>query len=337
MKKFLAIVALTCWSSHAQAAEAAATCQKPDQNLIKHRDAYISRTDLPDAEKIERYNQQVRTFNECTRALVTGNNAEIDRLRDEGNARIAAIRARAQAEIGDIQAKMRLALTGAEALSRSGYPAPDCRKPDKSVLARDRKASVPAQYDLDQKAYDGCVRDYLAAASVRIDQVIASANSEIRQTADDANSRIRALQAAVHEAIASSDAAAHAKAQAVEGTPLARNDPVLAAKNAIDDARIGNVPARSVDTPTGEGDPRAVTCRAQQQLADSRLPGPEVCKRNRVWAALRKRGKDIASDGRTIVDADVKRQTNPTACTKLRVPNGVGGIDAGTFNNDYCN
>jgi beta-lactamase regulating signal transducer with metallopeptidase domain len=54
-------------------------------------------------------------------------------------------------------------------------------------------------------------------------------------------------------------------------------------------------------TPTGQGDPDAMTCRVPQQLPGSRLPGPEVCKANRVWAQLRAEGRDISPDGTTLV------------------------------------
>ena len=54
-------------------------------------------------------------------------------------------------------------------------------------------------------------------------------------------------------------------------------------------------------TPTGEGDPDAVTCRVPQLLPGSRLPGPEVCKANSVWAMLRAEGEDISPDGTHLI------------------------------------
>jgi hypothetical protein len=54
-------------------------------------------------------------------------------------------------------------------------------------------------------------------------------------------------------------------------------------------------------TPTGQGDPDAVTCRVPQLLPGSRLPGPEVCKANRVWAQLRAEGQDISPDGAHLI------------------------------------
>lgn len=49
--------------------------------------------------------------------------------------------------------------------------------------------------------------------------------------------------------------------------------------------------------PTGEGDPDKFTCRPPQRLPDSRLLGPEVCKRNGEWARYRRDGMDVAADG----------------------------------------
>jgi beta-lactamase regulating signal transducer with metallopeptidase domain len=54
-------------------------------------------------------------------------------------------------------------------------------------------------------------------------------------------------------------------------------------------------------TPTGQGDPDAVTCRVPQPLPGSRLPGPEVCKANRVWAQLRAEGQDVSPDGAHLI------------------------------------
>jgi hypothetical protein len=53
--------------------------------------------------------------------------------------------------------------------------------------------------------------------------------------------------------------------------------------------------------PTGEGDPDAITCRVPQVLPASRLPGPEVCKTNRIWATLRAEGQDISADGTSVI------------------------------------
>jgi hypothetical protein len=60
--------------------------------------------------------------------------------------------------------------------------------------------------------------------------------------------------------------------------------------------------------PTGGGDPDKFTCRPPQRLPDSRLLGPEVCKRNGEWARYRRDGMDVAADG----VHDVKLKANAT-------------------------
>jgi beta-lactamase regulating signal transducer with metallopeptidase domain len=62
------------------------------------------------------------------------------------------------------------------------------------------------------------------------------------------------------------------------------------------DAAATTNPVRAIQ-PSGKGAPDAVTCRVPQQLPGSRLPGPEVCKQNRVWAELRRLGEDINPEG----------------------------------------
>lgn len=67
-------------------------------------------------------------------------------------------------------------------------------------------------------------------------------------------------------------------------------------------------------TPSGEGDPDAVSCRPPQILPGTRRRGPEVCKTNRVWAQYRKDGMDVAADGIHDVASERWRSTNPAAC-----------------------
>ena len=76
-------------------------------------------------------------------------------------------------------------------------------------------------------------------------------------------------------------------------------------------------------TPTGQGNPDAITCRVPQPLPGSRLPGPEVCKTNQVWASLRARGAQIAPDGQTVylVD-DYQRRRALAGC---QITGAVGG------------
>jgi beta-lactamase regulating signal transducer with metallopeptidase domain len=69
--------------------------------------------------------------------------------------------------------------------------------------------------------------------------------------------------------------------------------------------------------PRGDGDPDAITCRAPQLLPGSRLPGPQVCKANRVWAQLRADGKDISEDGAVVAPVLSRtRQAIAGGCSK---------------------
>ena len=65
----------------------------------------------------------------------------------------------------------------------------------------------------------------------------------------------------------------------------AENDAVLVAK-----------------TPIGFGDPDTMVCRASQRLAGSDQFGPKICFHNSEWKKLATNGKDLATDGKTIVD-----------------------------------
>ena|SRR5450432_193161 len=84
-------------------------------------------------------------------------------------------------------------------------------------------------------------------------------------------------------------------------------------------------------TPTGEGDPNAITCRPPQAQPNSRLPGPEVCKLNSVWARYYKDGMDVAADGIHDVPSEKRRNINPQACRPATMGGG-GTSNAMTTN-----
>lgn len=75
-------------------------------------------------------------------------------------------------------------------------------------------------------------------------------------------------------------------------------------------------------SPSGEGDPNAITCRPPQVLPNSRLPGPEVCKTNAVWARYRRDGMDVAADGIHDVMSEKKRTTSTQACHPVNMGGG---------------
>jgi hypothetical protein len=72
--------------------------------------------------------------------------------------------------------------------------------------------------------------------------------------------------------------------------------------------------AASSGTPTGEGDPNAIICRAPQVVPGSRLLGPEVCKLNAVWAQYYKNGIDVTADGAHLAPSEKRRSINMQNC-----------------------
>ncbi|MEO8301631.1 MAG: hypothetical protein ABI608_07550 [Rhizomicrobium sp.] len=71
------------------------------------------------------------------------------------------------------------------------------------------------------------------------------------------------------------------------------------------------------DTPSGSGDPNAVTCRAPQTLPGSAAMGPKICMQNNVWVRLSLTGKDLSADGKSVF-----------ARVAVVQPNGNGNPDA---------
>ena len=81
--------------------------------------------------------------------------------------------------------------------------------------------------------------------------------------------------------------------------------------------------------PTGEGDPDAVTCRPPQRIQGERLPGPEVCKKNSVWAQYRRDGMDVAPDGKHDITL---RASNVGPGRNCHPVGGAGGSTGGGAN-----
>jgi hypothetical protein len=73
------------------------------------------------------------------------------------------------------------------------------------------------------------------------------------------------------------------------------------------------------ETPSGEGDPNAVVCRAPQALHGSGTMGPKICMHNSVWMRLTMTGKDLSADGKSVVlrptVSDPTGDGNPDAVT----------------------
>jgi hypothetical protein len=91
----------------------------------------------------------------------------------------------------------------------------------------------------------------------------------------------------------------------------------------------------SANTPTGEGDPNAITCRAPQALPGQRLLGPQVCKTNAIWAQYHKDGMDVAADGIHDMPSEKMRSTHPMSCRPATAGGGgtttMGSMTVGTI------
>lgn len=71
-------------------------------------------------------------------------------------------------------------------------------------------------------------------------------------------------------------------------------------------------------TPSGNGDPEAVTCRAPQPLPGGGM-GPRICLRNVIWVRLTMTAQDLSADGKSVfartLVADPRGAGDPEAVT----------------------
>jgi hypothetical protein len=296
-------------------------------------------------ERVKAYNRGAQNYNACMSSYIDTANGEIKRLHDEAAVHVRQVADEANGRIKEIETEIREVVdeaNGAGAVSAanglSQYPPSECKKPAALSQAR-RTIAQTARYDQDDRAYRSCVTRYIAQASSEIKQIQDNATGGTRQIAQTANSRIGLIKERIHDAIAGADRAASAEAAGNLPGNMAGGEITLAALPPDPGTEsvvvTGERIKRSVDTPTGEGDPDAISCRLPQQLPDSRIPGPEICKRNRDWASLHKAGSDISSDGRSLVPSEATRTTNRASmnCTKVT----TGSAYTGYMTNEYCN
>lgn len=85
--------------------------------------------------------------------------------------------------------------------------------------------------------------------------------------------------------------------------------------------------------PTGEGNPGAITCRPPQRIPGERLPGPEVCKKNSVWAQYRRDGMDVAPDGKHDITLKAGNVGPGRNCRQV---GGGGGATSGNSISMVC-
>jgi hypothetical protein len=299
-----------------------AACPKPDESLL-HQGGFRGLS-MPVNEKVARYNRQAHAFNDCVRALIDKNYAEIDRIKVQAITDIRRITDTATAQIADITAKMQIARRGVaagpptRAEAGGSFPLPECKTADRLLLRpmhKDGRNFRPvdtrsAEYEAQERKGRTCIQNYIAQAFLESKQIEASANAQILRTATDANDRIKSLKAEADAAVAAAKAASVEQASIVADAPVFLNgskvnwhieDGVESVTVEVQQLR------RSQDTPNGEGDPDTIVCRKPQQLPGLHLLGPETCKRNREWAALNKDGNDLSPDGKSVVPSEKSR------------------------------
>jgi hypothetical protein len=328
-------------------------CAKPDDKLIKllkRKPEYSNIGGRADSGAVgsynalvKAYNLGVRSYDSCISSYISAANGEIARLHDEAVAHIKQISDDANGRIKLIEKQITDVVdeangTGGVPTAReadiSQYPPSDCKKP--AEIERERRTIArTTKYDQEERVYRSCVASYIADASGEIKQIQNNVSGGTRQIAEDANSRIGLVKGRIRDAIADADQTASADNPAAPSggeITLAAIPPTDPGTESI--VVTGERIKRSVDTPTGEGDPDAISCRLPQQLPDSRIPGPEICKRNSEWASLHKAGNDISSDGRSVVPSEQSRTTHAgMICTKVT----TGSPYAGYITNELCN
>ena len=302
--------------------EISAPCVKPDQRLIAVQSGDPG-SRFGDGRISRKYDEQVKAFNDCTRNYLDSADRDIARLRVETTARQDRITQAATDRIHRIEGQIAAAVRAVSAVQAwqtpahgpadaalDAFPDPDCRTPDPRLLdvrrgAKDDRARE-RQYDGQIKDYAGCMQLWISQARNEISQIKIDTEAELRTLTADANRRILEISAATQDAAKQADIV-----QQQQETAVAALKTSLGAGSAATDVLQGGSQTqlqeklqRSQDMPTGAGDPDAITCRTRQQLADSRMMGPEVCKRNRVWADLYKAGKTISADGQKIVNSE---------------------------------
>lgn len=324
-------------------------CTRPDRTLIRVESGGQTQWMSQSAPSVK-YDRQVKGFNDCTRVYVDKANLEITRIRDDakkqldGMAEDATIRIRRiERQIGDAIESVK-AVNGLASVAPGGpdmaldaFPEAECRMPDGNLLvprrgARDNSARERL-YDGQIKIYNACMRDWIGQAKSAISQIKANTEAAMKPVTADANRQILEIWDTILEAVKQADVAQKEqsaaldalKAQLAAATPApASSQPVSsppASENVVStDIRL----PRSADQPTGEGDPDAIACRKPQQLPGWHFMGPEICKRNREWAKLTKRGENISADGKKILESEKARTFAPDHCfSHTRFVNGV--------------
>jgi len=318
-------------------------CTRPDRTLIKVESGGQTQWTSQNAPSVK-YDRQVKGFNDCTRVYVDKANLEITRIRDDARKQLdgmaddatSRIR-RIERQIGDAIESVK-AVNGLASVAPGGpdmaldaFPEAECRMPDGNLLvpkrgARDNSARERL-YDGQIKIYNACMRDWIGQARGAISQIKANTEAAMKPVTADANRQILEIWDTILEAVKQADVAQKEQSAALDAlkAQLAAAMPAPVPTSSTESVVSSDVRLpRSADQPTGEGDPDAIACRKPQQLPGWHFMGPEICKRNREWAALTKRGENISPDGKKILEGEKARTLAPDHCfSHTRFVNGV--------------
>jgi hypothetical protein len=259
----------------ALAAFPAASCNKPDEALLKPARGKQAAS----LKNLDRYEDQRLAFEACMRTYIAQAKNEIQRIKADAEFACKQITRDANPRIDQINNDVIQAL--ADAAKASG-------ERDAKVNAIHSPMTASS---LSPDAYQpgGRGPSVLQAPQAGTESVAVTANSlspDAYQPGGRGPSVLQALQAGTESVTVTGD----------------------------------RLP-RSTDMPTGAGDPDAISCRAPQQLTDSRLMGPEICKHNRDWASIFKRGLNISPDGTSLVQGGKQLSYQPQACIVMHSVN----------------
>ncbi|HET7085293.1 MAG TPA: hypothetical protein VFI23_11020 [Rhizomicrobium sp.] len=309
-------------------------CAAPDRTLIKQYSNGGTQW-ISERAPSKKYNEQVKGFNDCVRVYVEQANREIIRIRDDTKLQLDQMAGNATARIRRIERQIGAAIERVKAVNGlssvepagpdaalDAFPEPECKSPDEKLLiplrrARDNSARE-RQYDDQIQAYGTCMRGWIAEAKSEIVQIKTNTEAGMKPVTADANRQILQIWATILDVAKQADIAQReqdmllADFRASTAIPVAPPSTPATGSPATTDAQL----AHSDDMPTGAGDPDGISCRKPQRLSDSRFMGPEICKRNRVWADLYKNGKNISADGQKIVDSEKGSLLGPDAITR---------------------
>jgi hypothetical protein len=318
-------------------------CAQPDRTLIKVESSGQTRW-VSESAASAKYNRQVKGFNDCTRIYVDKANLQITRIRNDAQSQLNRMTEDATSRIRRIERQVNDAIekvkevNGLASVASSGpdialdaFPEPECQTPDGTLLiplrgVRDNSARE-RRYDGQIKSYEACMRGWIIQAKSEISQIKADTESLMKSVTTDANRQILEIWNTILETVKQADTAQKEQARALDdlkaqlaaATPLPSSLPPTETVVSTD-VRL----PRSADQPTGEGDPDAIACRAPQQLPGVHFMGPEICKRNREWARLYKRGENLSPDGKRILESEKARTLAPDHCfSHTRFINGV--------------